>query len=266
MKIFRASYSILVGAFLGTFFGDTIWLKTLETLGLCTAKNTDCGIIILGFLVTVCLITIVFVEIANLIISMRQKNRMLLLRKYKHDSMVVSVEVFNNSNEIIESCFAKINKVYLVIDGTCQRIIDENINDKRIRWDDGSVEVKIYRKSSDVLDIMRAYSKNLELLLHSSPNLSMRVYQDSRNGENARRAKYQLEIEICGIIVQDGKNIPIPPKISYWEIYYQSNGQNSAPKIDIQKIASMAEPTKSDIARSQMPNEKSFTLIMPSKK
>jgi hypothetical protein len=266
IKIFRGIYLTLFGALLGTVFGDTIWQNTLENFGLCPAKDTDCAVGVFWNLFRICVFIVTIMEIANWFISAHQKNRMLLLKKYKHDSMVASIEVFNNSDEVIENCFAKVNKVYLVIDGVCQRIIDENINDKRIRWDDGSVEVKIYKKSSDVLDIIRAYSENLELLFHSFPNLSLFVYRDMKNRENARRVKYQLEIEICGITVKDGKNVPIPPKISCWEIYYQSNGQGSTPKIDIQRILSMAEPTKGDITRSQMPNTKSFTLIVPSEK
>jgi hypothetical protein len=72
-----------------------------------------------------------------------------------------------------------------------------------------------------------------------------------------------LEIEICGIIVKDGNNIPIPPKISCWEIYYQSDGKGSIPKIHIQQISAMAEPTKNDTTRNQMPNTHYFQLIIP---
>lgn len=266
MKLFRGIYILFLGGFIGTIFGEPIWLNTLVKFGICSPNGTDCANKYFWYLVIISAIVVFFIEAVNWVISSRRRNNMLLLKKYKHDHMVASIEVFNKSNELIEVCFAKINKVFLVIDGSCQRIIDENINDKRIRWDDGSVEVKIYKKSSDVLDIMRAYSENLELLLHDTPNLSMPVYRDMKNGEDARRVNYQLEIEICGITVKNGNNIPIPPKISYWEIFYQSYGKGSTPKIHIQKILAMAEPTKNDTTRSQMPSTHYFTVIIPTPK
>lgn len=266
IKIFRGFYLTLFGAFLGVVLGDTVRMNTMERLGICLAKDTNCTVDIFWYLLFIFASIVVVVETVNWFNSVRQKNRRLLLKKYKHDNMVASIEVFNNSDEVIESCFGKVNRVNLVLNGACQRIIDENINDKRIQWDDGSVEVKIFRKSSDLLDIMRAYSENLELLLHSFPSFSMSVYSDMKNGKNARRVKYQLEIEVCGIIKKEGRNIPIPPKIGYWEIYYQSRGQGSPPKINIQEISKMTEPTKGDITIRQIPNKKSFNLIMPSEK
>lgn len=266
MKIFRGIYLLFFGAFIGVIIGEPIWLNTLVKFGICSLNDANCADLFFWYLVIISIVVVSIVETINWVISSHRKNNMLLLKKYKHDQMVASIEVFNNTNELVEGCFARINKVFLVIDDSCQRIIDENINDKRICWDDGSVEVKIYKKSSDVLDIMRAYSENLELLLLDAPNLSMPVYRDMKHGKDARRVNYQLEIEICGIVVKDGNNNPIPPKISYWEIYYQSDGKGSIPKIQIQQISVMAEPTKNDTTRSQMPNTHYFTIILPTSK
>ena len=266
MKIFRGIYLLFFGAFIGAIIGEPIWMNTLIKFGICSLNDLDCADSYFWYLVIISMVVVGIVETIDWAISSHRKNNMFLLKKYKHDQMVASIEVFNNTNKLIESCFARINKVFLVIDNSCQRIIDENINDKRIRWDDGSVEVKIYKMSSDVLDIMRAYSENLELLLFDAPNLSMPVYRDMNHGKDARRVNYQLEIEICGIIVKDGNNIPVPPKISYWEIFYQSNGKNSIPKIQIQQISAMAIPTKNDTTRGQMPNAHYFTLIIPTSK
>jgi hypothetical protein len=133
MKIFRVIYLLFFGAFIGAIFNETTWLNVLGKFGICPVNGTDCAEKIFWYLVILSILVVTITEILNRLFSSLQKNRMLLLKKYKHDDMVASIEVFNNSNEIIENCFARINKVYLVIDNTCQRFIDENINDKRIQ-------------------------------------------------------------------------------------------------------------------------------------
>jgi hypothetical protein len=109
------------------------------------------------------------------------------------------------------------------------------------------------------LDIAWAKSESLELLFHNG-HLSLLLYPDLRNGKNAYKAKYQIEIEVNGTVEKDSKNVFVPAR-SYWEIYYKSKGKGNLAEIKIQRISSMK--ATNDIAGDlHGSGRKSYTLII----
>lgn len=152
------------------------------------------------------------------------------------------VVVLNDGYDIVEGCIVKINKLYVLgRNKSCQKIADENW-DYAFKWQDGSKNSDISIGTRNLVNIFEPTDQGIFLLFQDINLLPLPIYKDMKNGDGARRGKYQIEIILFGNGKTDGGTDSIKKK-TYWEIHYQSKGIGYAPKFKMEKIKKMDVPT-----------------------
>jgi len=170
------------------------------------------------------------------------------------------IMVSNNGYDMVEGCVIKINKLYVLgKNQTCEKIVDENWN-YIFKWDDDSKNPNITIGGHNLIDVYNVTDKEIFLLFQDMPKISLPLYKDLKNGKNTRKGKYQIEIILFGNGKTDGGSDLIK-KRSFWEIYYQSNGEGLSPTFKMEKIEKMKKTT-GKIDDEQFSNEGTFSLSL----
>lgn len=170
------------------------------------------------------------------------------------------IMVSNDGYDIVEGCVVKINKLYVLgRNKTCQKFADGNWN-YIFLWDDGSKSPNISIGNKNLIHIFEPTDKGISLLFQDMPKLPLPIYKDIKNGERARRGKYQIEIIMFGNGKTNGGNDSIN-KRTCWEIHYQSKSEGISPSFKMQRIEKMDNPT-GVIDDEQFSNSSSHALTI----
>jgi hypothetical protein len=173
------------------------------------------------------------------------------------DISVTGIKVTNKRYENLKNCFVKINKFNIV---GKNNVAYSHISGKSkyiFKWRSKLKTVEISKDVPEILDVFEATKENFFLLFQDEKH-TCPAFQDIRYGENAKRARYQMEIEFFGTPTDLG-NDPIT-QISYWEILYESHETeyfNATPRFEIQKTEKdkMIEPSANEM-RDKLANGK----------
>jgi len=179
--------------------------------------------------------------------------------KFNRDIDPRKIKISNDGYGVVEKCSAKVNKMYVIgKNQTCERMADCNW-DYALEWDDKSKNMEIPNGTHVLLDVFDVSDEKI-VLLFQDMNLPLPIYRDLENGKDARKGKYQLEIQFHGLGKTQGGTDNLK-KRSRWEIDYQSGGKGKAPTFKMAKIKKMMKPT-GKIDDEEFSNGSAFDLYL----
>jgi hypothetical protein len=174
----------------------------------------------------------------------RQKEKYFIL--IKKDLYPTNISITNNNYPIIENCFVKFSKLYGLNNQYCREIANNTIWDTNFCWEKNLKTLDIPKNKSENLVVFNATEGRLEFVFQEG-NVTLAQYQNARLGQNARKARYQIELKFFGTIKDDDNHDRTVQKKLFLEIKCTAN-KNGFISYGMQIIPKLKTPnTKGDI-------------------